>query len=294
MEKLRQKKSLFYFRGSDRGGARGVPDRHLGVWGQSPEAPATVTVSVTDDLGHLVPGATVTIQGAGQDRANYRQGLTDGVGVFKAEGLAVGNYVVTANLGNLSQSKTVNVAGDAERFVQICLVTSGVTVSGRVTNGQSAGVGDVRVVLAGNYPPLERQARSDGGGGFAVGQVPDGRFLVAAEDEQGHYLSAGQPMVVSGGQVLGSPIALLLAQPQEAGTRDDQWPGDLDGTEHRRVSLRGNGDRRFRRHPGTDVPGTWAGGVRVGQRAAWRLSPDRTVGQGQRRTVQSGGVKVET
>ena len=224
MEKLREKKRLVHFLG---GAVAAVLALVIGVWivsaqTISPEAPSTVTVSVTDESGHPVPGATVTLQGAGQDRANYRQGLTDGVGVFKAAGLTVGNYVVTANLGQLSQSKTVNVAGDAERFVQISLVTSGATVSGRVTNGQSAGVGNVRIVLAGNYPPLERQARSDGGGGFAVGQVPDGRFLVAAEDEQGHYLSAGQPVVVTGGQVLGSPITLLLAQPQEAGTISGQ------------------------------------------------------------------------
>jgi len=155
MEKLREKKRLVHFLG---GTLAAILALVIGVWivsaqTTSPVARSTVTVSVTDDLGHSVPGATVTIQGRGQngnDPATYRQGLTDGTGVLKAELLAAGDYTVVAALGDLSQSTAVNVAEDGESFVQIRLVTMGATVSGRVTNGQSAGVGNVRIVLAGN------------------------------------------------------------------------------------------------------------------------------------------------
>ena len=122
MEKSEKKKWVFHFAGLVAAAALALLIGNWMVWAQPPAAPSTVTVSVTDAAGQPVPLATVTIQGAGKDPAHYRQGLTDGTGVFKAEGLTVGNYVVTAQLGALSTTKTVNVAGDAERFVLISLV----------------------------------------------------------------------------------------------------------------------------------------------------------------------------
>ena len=122
MGKLREKKWVFHFAGLAAAAAVALLIGNWMVWAQPPAAPSTVSVSVTDEAGQPVFGATVTIQGSGPDPAHYRQGLMDGTGVFRAEGLTVGNYVVTAKLGHLSQSRTVNVAGDAERFVLINLV----------------------------------------------------------------------------------------------------------------------------------------------------------------------------
>jgi hypothetical protein len=234
MGKLGKKKRVYHFAGLFAAAAVALLIGNWMVWAEPPQTPSTVTVSVTDAPGHPVPLATVTIQGSGKDPAHYRQGLSGGTGVFQAQGLTVGNYVITAKLGNLSTSKTVLVPGDTERFVQISLVTIGVTVSGMVTSGPGSGAGNVRLVLAGNYPPLERQARSDGSGSFAVVQVPDGRFLLAAEDEQGRYLSAGRQVVVSDGQVQGPPITILLSQPQQAGTISGQvFSTELNSEEYR-------------------------------------------------------------
>jgi len=123
MVKMGKKKRVFHFAGPV--AAAVAVTLLIGnwmVWAEPPMAPSTVWASVTDAAGQPVPLATVTIQGSGNDPAHYRQGLTDGAGVFRAERLTVGNYVVTTKLGGLSTSKTFNVAGDTERFVLISLV----------------------------------------------------------------------------------------------------------------------------------------------------------------------------
>ena len=123
MKKLRKKKWVVHFLGLAVVAVAAFLIGNWVVWGDPPPptAPSSMMVSVTNGAGQPVPVATVTIQGAGQDPAHYRQGLTDGTGVFKALGLAGGNYVVTVKLGELSTSKTVNMAGDTERFVLISL-----------------------------------------------------------------------------------------------------------------------------------------------------------------------------
>lgn len=186
----------------------------LVAWAALAEEPgvglSTMTVYVQDEQMRPVRGATVTIEGRG-DAAAYREGKTDGTGAFKARNLAAGGYRVTAELGELTQSRLVYLAEQADMPVTISLVTTGTVVYGLVTDAAGRGVGGVTVTLAGAYPPLERQTWTNGAGGFELRQVPDGRYQVATADPQGRYAPAGPQVAVVAGKVFEAELVFSVA-----------------------------------------------------------------------------------
>jgi hypothetical protein len=224
------------------------------VWAQGqPAARSTMTVYVNDEQFRPVRRATVTIEGRGEPAA-YRQGVTDGTGVFKAQNLAAGGYRVTAEAGDLSQSRLVDLGQDAEQPVTISLVTTGATVFGTVRDGAGRGVAGATVILTGQYPPLEREDVTDGGGGFALRPVPDGRYQVAAQDPLGRYAPAGPQVVVIEGKMFNEDLVFSVA-----------GSGDLGAMRGRIISSEMNSDVFRFEVVATDAAGLRQAKVRLGR-----------------------------
>jgi len=67
----------------------------------------TITGTVRDSTGGVIPGATIIMTGQGVTRT----ALTDAQGGFRFVDLAAGNYVLTAQFGNLTAQQQVTVPG---------------------------------------------------------------------------------------------------------------------------------------------------------------------------------------
>jgi hypothetical protein len=233
----------------------------LVAWAALAQGPAagqsTMRVYVQDEQFRPVRGATVTIEGRGQsggEAAAYRQGVTDGTGAFQAHSLAAGGYRVTAELGALSQTQQLYLPERFDLPVTFSLVTTGASVYGQVFDAAGRGVAGVTVTLAGEYPPLERQTATNGGGGFVLSPVPDGRYQVATEDPQGRYAPAGPQVAVVEGKVFDADLVFSVA-----------GSGDLGAIRGRIISSEANSRFVNFEVTATDAAGLQQASVRLGR-----------------------------
>lgn len=130
---------------------------------------------VTDRAGHAIPGASVSVNGDRNTPGATER--TDLDGSFVIQGLAAGNYRVTARKEGYVSGDANDVAVPQGRPL-IFTLESGATITGHVTGLPSEELSQVTV--AGSSGTTRNQTPVDSLGNFTLRGLPDGRVRVDA------------------------------------------------------------------------------------------------------------------
>ena len=173
------------------------------------QAPGALEISVTDTAGNPISGAYVFVRDSrGQVLEPFSLFQTDGAGKFEQQGLAPGEYTVTARQGSLVSTESAPVTVNTESTKKLNLrVDSGAVLWIRIRDKEGPTRASVRVV--------DSEGREWGGmfgmddlqmlyldKGFSpnehrIGPLPPGKYRVYAEAEG---LEAAKPVTLRGGE----------------------------------------------------------------------------------------------
>jgi protocatechuate 3,4-dioxygenase beta subunit len=153
--------------------------------------------TVLDATGAPVPGANVTVQGAGQDwYGRGRQATTDPAGTFELRGVAAGPVDVTAQHPSYAPGRAAGLEVDPTRGPTEAriVMTQGGRIEGRVLRRDGSGMS--AMVHAGPQaravPMSGLSANTAADGSFTIEHVPAGRTFLAVMFGSGGVMESTQ------------------------------------------------------------------------------------------------------